>query len=75
MKNVMKKVAEGRRIAKISNYKYSLCHSELRQLMDNHTNLFDTIGDSFDAGYFQGYKAAKAEMKRKEVKAHESISK
>lgn len=72
MKNVMEKVAEGRRI---SDYRYSLCNSELCQLMESHVNLFNTIGDSFNVGYFQGYKAAKAEMKRKEVKAHESISK
>lgn len=46
------------------NEKYAMCISNLYEIKEHTKGYFDAISDSFEFGYLQGMKAAKAEMKR-----------
>lgn len=49
------------------NEKYAMCVSHLFEIKEHAKGYFDAISDSFDFGYLQGMKAAKAEMKSRGV--------
>lgn len=47
------------------NEKYAMTTSHLQEIREHAKGYFSALSDSFDFGYLQGMKAAKAEMKRK----------
>ena len=47
---------------------YDACLRDIRVLLDNFPGRVSLVSNSFVFGYAQGYKAAKAEMKKKQKK-------
>lgn len=46
------------------NENYAMCITHLSEIREHANSQFDVICDSFDFGYLQGMKAARAEMRR-----------
>ena len=66
MKNIMEKIRMTK--AEIYNGRYDLRLSDVLEIFDNSPDKFDLITNGYAFGYFQGIRAAKAEMKKKGVK-------
>lgn len=46
------------------NEKYAMCVLNIQEIKEHTKGYYDAMSDSFDFGYVQGMKAARAEMKR-----------
>lgn len=66
--NIQRAIEEG---YKIMNARYDLSRNAVDELISG-SNKYDTVFNSFAVGYYQGYKAAMAEVKRKSRAAGEA---
>lgn len=61
VKNTMKVINSVR--GSINPY-YDMSHTNINEIYNNNTNLFDMLCDAFNFGYAQGSKATKVEMRK-----------